>query len=110
MADKGRSEQNQDFLDTLFLDGANASYLEQLQARYVNNPASLDPSWRAYFSGLSEDADNARKNADGPVWKKENWPVDPNGELTSALTGDWGPDVEDRISGKLEARMGGAAQ
>lgn len=110
MADTGRSEQNQGFLDTLFLDGANAAYLEQLQAKYVNNPASLDPTWRAYFSALSEDADNARKNAAGPVWKKDNWPIDTNSELTGALTGDWGPDIEDQVSGKVKARMSGASE
>lgn len=109
MAEKSRSEQNQDFLDTLFLDGGNAAYLEQLQAKYVDNPASLDPSWRAYFSGVGEDAATARKNADGPVWKQENWPVDDKSEITSALTGDWGPDLEDKIAGKIKGQMGGAS-
>ncbi len=90
MSDKARSEQNQDFLDTLFLDGGNASYLEQVQAQYAQNPASVDPSWRAYFDDLGEQATNAAKVAEGPIWKRTDWPLDPNGELTNALTGDWG--------------------
>ena len=59
MTDKPRSEQNQTFLDTLFLDGGNAAYLEQMQARYAENPSSVDASWQTYFASLSEDADNA---------------------------------------------------
>ena len=90
MADKPRSEQNQALIDTLFLDGANALYLEQMQARYAENPSSVDASWRAYFDQISEDKANAIKVAQGPAWKSDHWPIDENGELTSALTGDWG--------------------
>ena len=85
-----RSERNQNFLDTLFLDGGNAAYLEQMQARYAANPNSVDSSWRAYFASLGEEAANAKKNAEGPSWKREAFPTDPTPELTSALTGDWG--------------------
>jgi len=83
-----RSERNQDFLDTLFLDGGNAAYLEQMQARYAANPNSVDPSFRAYFDSLGEDSRNAKKNADGPVWKREAYTSDPTPDLTSALTGE----------------------
>ena len=92
MADKPRSEQNQTFLDTLFLDGGNAAYLEQMQAQWAQNPASVDASWRAYFDDLAEDKTGARKAADGPAWKRPDWPIDPNGDLTAALTGNWGDD------------------
>ena len=85
-----RSERNQDFLDTLFLDGGNAAYLEQMQARYAENPGSVDPSFRAYFDSLGEDSATAKKNAAGPSWKREAYTSDPTPELTSALTGDWG--------------------
>jgi len=66
MADKGRSEQNQAMLDTLFLDGGNAVYLEQMQAQYARDPNSVDPSFRAYFGAL-EDNSEAVKTAEGPV-------------------------------------------
>lgn len=92
MVDKPRSQQNQDFLDSQYLDGANASYLEQMQARYAADPSSVDASWRAYFDTLAEPSENARKVAAGPSWRRADWPQDYNGELTSALTGDWGPD------------------
>ena len=112
MADKSRSEQNQAMLDTLFLDGGNAYYLEQMQARYAANPNSVDPSWQSYFASLGEEAANAKKNAEGPSWKRPDWPADPNGELTSALTGDWGEDaalVESKVAAHIGSQAGGEA-
>lgn len=88
-----RTELNQAFIDTDFLDGGSALYLEQMQARYADNPASVDASWRAYFDALGENRQNARANADGPSWKRDNWPPTPNGDLTNALTGDWGDNA-----------------
>ena len=100
MTDKQRSEQNQSFLDTLFLDGGNAAYLEQMQARYAANPASVDPSFRAYFDSLGEEASHAQKMAAGPAWKRASWPVEDTSELTSALTSDWSQSVEAAVKSK----------
>ena len=108
MAEKSRSEQNQAFLDTLFLDGGNAVYLEQMLARYMDNPASVDQSWRDYFASLGEDRTLAKKNAEGPVWKRKNWPVEPNGELTHALTGEW--PVEAKVEDRVKSSMAGASE
>lgn len=102
-----RSEHNQEMLDTLFLDGTNAVYLEQMQARFAANPNSVDASWRAYFGRLGESAQDVQKTAQGPVWKRPDWPLEPNGELTSALTGDWGADPQ-HIADKLAVRTSGA--
>ncbi len=108
MADKARSEHNQAMLDTLFLDGSNAYYLEQMQALYAANPNSVDPSWQRYFASLGEEAANAKKNADGPSWKRESWPLEPNSELTSALTGDWRQDA--KVEAKVSSHMTGAPE
>ena len=110
MTQKARTDYNQSMLDSLFLDGGNAAYLEQMQARYAENPNSVDPSFRAYFASLEEDRDVAIKNAQGPAWKRENWPPDANEELTRALTGNWGPNLEDNVTRKLGTRMGGASE
>ena len=107
MADKSRSEQNQAMLDTLFLDGGNAFYLEQMQARYAANPNSVDPSWQSYFASLGEEAANAKKNAEGPTWKRGDWPADSADDLTSALTGDWGEDGA--VETKVASRLAGAS-
>lgn len=108
MADKARSEQNQAMLDTLFLDGANATYIEQIQAQYAANPNSVDPSWRAYFASVGEEAANAKKNADGPSWKRPSWPLESQDELTSALTGDWSAAEKEAPKNKVSAQMEGA--
>ena len=107
MADKSRGEQNQAMLDTLFLDGGNAYYLEQMQARYAANPNSVDPSWQRYFASLGEEAANAKKTAEGPSWKRDGWPADDKSELTSALTGDWAEDA--LVETKVASRMSGAS-
>jgi len=87
MGDKSRSQINQDFLDTGYLDGANAAYLEKMQAKYMADPNSVDASWRTYFGALGEDANSAIKNADGPSWERGDWPQEPKGDITEALTG-----------------------
>jgi 2-oxoglutarate dehydrogenase E1 component len=35
------------------LSGANATYVEALYERYLQNPESIDPAWRGYFDALS---------------------------------------------------------
>ena len=37
---------------TGFLYGGNSSFIEELYARYLADPASVEPSWRAYFDAL----------------------------------------------------------
>ena len=37
---------------TRFLYGGNSSFIEELYARYLADPASVEPSWRAYFDAL----------------------------------------------------------
>ena len=56
---------------TSFLSRSNSVFVEQLYARYLKNPASVDPSWQAYFDGLGDNADNADDVAaalQGPSW------------------------------------------
>ncbi|MFZ1428001.1 MAG: 2-oxoglutarate dehydrogenase E1 component [Geminicoccaceae bacterium] len=37
---------------TSFLYGGNSSFIEELYARYLTDPAGVDPSWRAYFDEM----------------------------------------------------------
>jgi 2-oxoglutarate dehydrogenase E1 component len=37
---------------TAFLYGGNSAFIEDLYARYLENPSAVDPSWRAYFDEL----------------------------------------------------------
>jgi 2-oxoglutarate dehydrogenase E1 component len=86
-----RNDQaNDQFELTSFLYGGNADYIEQLQASYEDDPESVAPQWREFFGALKDDAGDVRKNAQGASWAKPGWPVTANGELVSALDGNWG--------------------
>jgi 2-oxoglutarate dehydrogenase E1 component len=49
-----RQAQNQVFAMTSFLHGANAAYIEELQAQYDADPQSVSPEWQQFFRGLSD--------------------------------------------------------
>lgn len=96
-----RQALNTALTQTSFLDGANAAYIEQLYAAFQNNPSSVDAEWQAFFKSLNEE----KVVTTAPSWAKPNWPIAANGELVSALDGNW-PQVEkavaDKIKGKAE--------
>ncbi len=41
--------------ESSFLYGTNAPFIEELFARYLDDPASVDPSWRRFFDTLDGD-------------------------------------------------------
>ena len=96
-----RASDNDIFLKTSFLYGGNAAYLEDLEARYEQNPSSVDEGWRSFFAALKEEKGNAVKNAKGASWKQPGWPVPMNGELVAALDGNW-IEVEKAVGQKIK--------
>ena len=72
-----------------FLDGANAEYIDQMQARHAQDPSSVDAAWAAFFEATGDDFATATRQAQGPSWARADWPPAPVDELTSALTGEW---------------------
>lgn len=102
-----RQDANETLLGTSFLYGANAAYIEDLYAAYTKDPNSVDPEWRSFFAGLKEEKAIVVKNAEGASWTKPNWPVAANGELVSALDGNWSTlekAVGDKIKSRAEAK------
>lgn len=85
-----RQEKNDTFLVTSFLYGGNADYIEQLYSRYKSDPSSVDETWSNYFAKLDDAQGIAEKNAEGPSWGRRDWPQAPQGDLVSALDGNWG--------------------
>ena len=73
------------FEQTSFLYGGNAQFIEQLYAKYLENPAAVDDHWRQFFSSLGDDRSEALAQVKGASWKKPNWPPAATGELISAL-------------------------
>jgi 2-oxoglutarate dehydrogenase E1 component len=53
-----------------FLYGANATFIAELYERYLENPASVDPSWASFFAGMADDARGVSKDLSGPSWTK----------------------------------------
>jgi 2-oxoglutarate dehydrogenase E1 component len=98
-----RQDANQNLLNTAFLYGANASYIEELQARYEKDPSSVDAEWQAFFGALKDDKQAVEKAANGPSWEKQNWPIHANGDLISALDGNWA-QVEKAVGDKIKAK------
>ncbi len=98
-----RQDANTAFARTSFLYGSNAPYIEDLYARYEQNPASVDAEWQAFFQGLKDEAADVAKSARGASWKKPGWPPRPNGDLVAALDGQWA-ETEKKIGEKIASQ------
>src|SRR5262245_50976733 len=98
-----RQPKNEAFAQTSFLQGANAAYIEEMQAQYERNPGSVTDEWRHFFASLQED--QRSDGHDGPSWARPLEQIDSEGDrdLLAALTGDYGA-TEQRIRGQLQAR------
>src|SRR6202011_2666391 len=104
-----RQDANAAFALSSFLQGTNATYIDDIYARYEQDPASVDPDWQEFFKSLKDQPADVLKNAEGPSWGRDNWPLTPRDELTSALDGNWA-EVEKIIGGKLAAKAQVSAQ
>ena len=98
-----RQDFNRALLQTSFLDGANAAYVEALQAKYEADPNSVEAGWRDFFDALGDDPQSVVKTHEGASWKRPNWPPTPKSDLINALDGDW-PAAEKIVSEKLKAK------
>jgi 2-oxoglutarate dehydrogenase E1 component len=77
------------FEQSSFLYGGNAIFIEQLYAKYLENPTAVDPHWRQFFAGLDDETEQAKRQVQGASWKRADWPPAASGELVSALDGNW---------------------
>jgi 2-oxoglutarate dehydrogenase E1 component len=98
-----RQDANTAFALTSFLYGGNATYIEDLYARYEADPASVDAEWQAFFESLKDDRASVEKSARGASWKKPGWPIIGDGELLAALDSNW-PQAEKALGDKIKAR------
>ena len=100
--------QTQNFASLSFLQGANATYVEQLYARYAQDPASVDPQWRDFFQALGDSPDSVKAEAAGAPWERGDWPPVASGDWVSASDGQW-PAAAKAVGDKLKARAVAAA-
>src|ERR1700676_4810663 len=98
-----RQDANAAFALSSFLQGTNATYIDELYARYEQDSASVDTDWQQFFKSLKDSPADVQKNAEGASWGRTNWPLTPRDELTSALDGNW-VTVEKAVGAKLVAK------
>src|SRR5258708_7053558 len=79
-SEKAMSRQDQN----TFLYGSNATFIAELYSRYLEDPASVDESWRSFFAELAEQAPDVLKELDGPGWGRERSHVIANGHAEAA--------------------------
>ncbi|MBV1704311.1 MAG: 2-oxoglutarate dehydrogenase E1 component [Hyphomicrobiales bacterium] len=103
-----RQPKNLEFAETGFLYGANADYVEAMQARYEADPNSVAEEWRGFFRNLADRRENVEASARGPSWARADWPAAPKGDLVSAFDGDWGA-IEKAVGDKLKTKAAAAS-
>jgi 2-oxoglutarate dehydrogenase E1 component len=59
-----------DLNGTTFLTGANAGFIAELYARFLEDPNAVDESWRRFFSEMGEDASVALAELHAPDWSR----------------------------------------
>ncbi|HZU91286.1 MAG TPA: 2-oxoglutarate dehydrogenase E1 component, partial [Stellaceae bacterium] len=53
---------------TSFLSGNNAGFIAELYARFVEDPQSVDESWRRFFTETADDPAAVQTERQGPPW------------------------------------------
>src|ERR1700684_3750657 len=98
-----RQDANAAFALSSFLQGTNAPYIDDIYARYEKDLFSVDAESQEVFKSLKDQPADVIKNAEGPSWGRDNWPLTPRDDLTSALDGHWA-QVEKAVGAKIAAK------
>jgi 2-oxoglutarate dehydrogenase E1 component len=93
-----------------FLYGSNATFIAELYARYVRDPASVEESWRRFFAELQDDEASVLAELRGPDWAPNQSQVIGNGHVnghaasaTAAMALSGGLDVRQATLDSLRA-------
>ena len=68
-----------------FLTGANAGFISELYARFLQNPDAVDESWRSVFSEIGDDLSSVLTEIRRPAWPKPGHLVAANGAGPAAF-------------------------
>ena len=101
----GSSRSNELLAQTSFLYGANAAFIEDLYARYLENPESVGADWRQLFAEVGGAA-RGKPNGKGPSWARARAPE--SGDILQALAGAFPADAPKKPA-KGEAAPAAAA-
>ncbi|MDP6405530.1 MAG: thiamine pyrophosphate-dependent enzyme, partial [Alphaproteobacteria bacterium] len=72
-----------------FLSGASGAFIENLHARFKENPQAVDFGWQQFFAELGDEAEAVEAEARGPSWGRQGLFALEDGELPAqaAATG-----------------------
>ena len=73
-----------DLDNTTFLTGANAGFIAELYTRFLEDPRSVDESWRRFFAEMDDDAAALLTEVHGPSWAEHEPPIIGNGAASTA--------------------------
>src|SRR5690606_5681295 len=92
---------NQVFAETSFLYGSNAAFIEDLHAKWADDPASVSGEWRAFFDQLRDNVDQVKASAAAGGWGRPV--VSEPSEDAAVFDGRWPapkPDPKKAAAGK----------
>src|SRR5260221_7150993 len=98
-----RQDANAAFALSSFLQGTNATYIDELYARYEQDPACADDDGQEFVKKQKESPADVQKKAEGASWGRANWPLTPRDDLAAALDGNW-VTVEKAVGAKLAVK------
>src|SRR5579863_9978618 len=87
--------------ETTFLSGLNSGFIAELYARYAADPASVDASWRDFFSDLADSPESVRRELEGPGWGDGKPHIIGNGAVPA--NGHAAPLAEDNTAAALDS-------
>jgi len=105
-----KSSSNEQLEQTSFLSGTNAAFVEDLYARFQTDPQSVDAEWRTFFSSLGDASADVLRENQGASWARTDWPMQANGEMVSAIDGNWPAADEATIRTKLQTQAPAASE
>jgi 2-oxoglutarate dehydrogenase E1 component len=98
--DSGRL--NQVLTETSFLYGGNAAFVEELYAKWANDPSSVEASWQSFFASLRDPAAEVKAAAQEPAWTPKAV-AEARPDWLSALDGMW-PAVEAKLGKAIASK------
>ena len=96
---------------TGFLASLNSTFVEELYARYLADPSSVDPEWGRFFAQFGDEVAEVAKELEGPSWAHRKTKVigTANGAAVPATNGAVEPgeagDIRAATLDSVRARM-----
>ena len=88
---------------TTFLTAANAGFIAELYARFLEDPKAVDESWRRFFSEMGDDPSAVLTERRGPAWSKSTPLTAADGAAPVAEVGAEALRQADRKSTRLNS-------